>query len=1190
MYLRRLELTGFKSFADRTELEFVPGITAVVGPNGSGKSNISDAIRWVLGEQSAKSLRGAKMEDIIFSGSDSRKPVNYSEVSLTLDNVDRSLDIEYSEVTVTRRVYRSGESEYFINKQGCRMKDIIELFMDTGVGKEAYSIIGQGRIEEILSTKSEDRRIIFEEASGIVKYKSRKKEAEKKLDETGQNLVRINDIIGEISEQIGPLEEQAKRAEAYRQLKAELESNEISLYVHQIEELHGKWNAGKELLGKLQEQQTVISVEVGKRDAQVEEIRWKMNELDQLLEESQQQLLKASEELEKTEGQREVLRERKRNFSRNQSDLTLALDNLAAKKEDLYSQQKREQMQLEETTELLQQSEERLKNEEEQLAGATIDPRHDPERLKDEHVQLLNLIVSFRNDLQHLELAVSAGEEKRTRLVRENERYLGEREEVEQRREHLLKLLDEVSGQLKEGIESFKRTDATLRELAGKRESQRRELRQWEQRVDALISRREVLKEMQADFSGFVEGVKEVLRARNQHLQGIHGAVAELIKVPAAYEIAVEIALGGALQHIVTNDEQVGRKAIQFLKERKLGRATFLPLDVIRSRRLSKQDEALVRNEQGVIGIASELVEYDATYQGIVENLLGNVVVAERLEDANRVARLLGYRCRIVTLEGDVVNPGGSMTGGVIKHKNSNLIGRQRQIEQLEEEIRSANEQKTAVSNTLQDVEREIITLEKEQEQRRSRGEQLRIREQELKGQVSQVEVEKKNLDQRLSEYDREKAAYDDEILRASKKIEQIKHELVVAQEQEEQKRAEIKQADDYRKEKEESRQEAHFRITEAKVQVAEMRQKYEACLANYNRISSEVHLAETEHERIKQQLQSLQQEMLTSDGDESAAEQQIAGFRVEKERLAEWIVEQRNKRHEMQRDLEHQEIENKEFRRQLRQVEDELHKEEVQVNRCDVELDNLLSKLREDYEISYEGARERYPKTDNMEEVKRTVVDLKRQITALGTVNLGAIEEFSRLSERLQFLTEQKEDMTGAMDTLYRVISEMNEEMSRRFATTFEEIREYFQDVFSRLFGGGRADLRLSEPDDLLNTGIEIVAQPPGKKLQHLALLSGGEKALTAIALLFAILHVKPVPFCVLDEVEAALDEANVNRFAQYLREFSNQTQFIVVTHRKGTMEEADVLYGITMQESGVSKLVSVRLEDRSKMITESA
>lgn len=1190
MRLKRLELTGFKSFADRTELEFVPGITAVVGPNGSGKSNISDAIRWVLGEQSAKSLRGAKMEDIIFSGSDSRKPVNYCEVSLTLDNTDRTLDLDYTEVTITRRVYRSGESEYFINKQNCRMKDIVELFMDTGVGKEAYSIIGQGRIDEILSSKSEDRRAIFEEAAGIVKYKTRKKEAEKKLEDTELNLTRVSDVIAEIEEQIGPLEQQAEKAKKYHELKESLKRHEVSYYVHQIETLHLQWNEAKERVSKLQDEQVSLSSEVNRRDARAEQLRWDLNELDKQLEDAQQRLLWISEEVEKKEGQREVLRERKRNYAQNRAQLCETVDKLKQREETLFEQLQQEKQTLEEITARLHEAEQLLRDEQAQYEGIVNDPAADVEGLKDTYNQMVQELHTARHDVGHYEQLTSTNREKRERLQQENRRFIDERHQIEKRREHLREQLDQVNLELETCVVDFKKKASLHKEKLSRLQQLQNEMRQWEQKWDTVTSRRDLLKEMQSDFSGFFQGVKEVLKHRDSLLKGIHGAVAELIQVPRQYEIAVETALGGSLQHVVVENEQAGREAIRFLKERKLGRATFLPLDVIKPRELTSLDQQVLRGSGGVVGIASELVQYENTYDNIVRNLLGSVIICERLEDANRVARQLQYRYRIVTLEGDVVNPGGSMTGGTVKQKNTNLLGRQREIEQLEAEIKQIADRKNDLHQELKKIEKEINLLQEEQEQLRSRGENLRIREQELKGQFNQVEVEKKNVDERLALYDQEKAGYDREIEYAETQLNKLNERIVELEQQIEQKKEEITRAEQLQREKESSREQLNTRITDLKVKVAEVRQQYEAREQNYTRVLAEFNQAKNERLHTEQQLAQLDQQMEGSDDVEQKANEEIETFRREKEELSETIRELREKRQQSHHQLEHMDIENKQFRKQLKDTEDALHKEEVKVNRFDVELDNLLNKLREDYELSYERAKDEFPAPEDVEEAKRKVQQLKQEIIMLGTVNLGAIEEYERVSERMQFLTEQKEDLQQAMDTLYRVIEEMNEEMSRRFHETFQEIRSHFNEVFSRLFGGGRADLQLSQPDQLLHTGVDIVAQPPGKKLQHLTLLSGGEKALTAIALLFSILRVKPVPFCVLDEVEAALDEANVARFAQYLREFSEQTQFIVVTHRKGTMEGSDVLYGITMQESGVSKLVSVRLEDQDKFLNESA
>lgn len=1181
MYLKRLEITGFKSFADRTEFEFVPGVTAVVGPNGSGKSNVSDAIRWVLGEQSAKTLRGAKMEDIIFSGSDSRKPVNYCDVSLTLDNTDGQLHMDYTEVTVTRRVYRSGESEYYINRNHCRLKDIIELFMDTGVGKEAYSVIGQGRIDEILSTRSEDRRILFEEAAGIVKYKTRKKEAVKKLDETEQNLIRIQDIISELEEQIDPLSEQAEKARLFLDLKDKLKQKEVGLYILQFDRLHEQWNQLKKEVAELQGEQVARSTEISLLDAELVELRQQAGQVDEKLEELQQKLLFVTEEGEKKEGLREVLRERMRNYNRNRQEYREKGIALETKKEQFALSLASSRDNLEQTRVRAKSLEQELQFEQKRYANFAVMMAGDVDRLKGDYFEILNQMASLRNEQRHYRQMIEANQGKRERLEESNSQLIREKEALAFKRTQLEEKLRSIGEELVTLGKKYQELGEEEKQWILHRTQWNRELQAGEQRCNSLLSRRDVIREMQADFSGFMQGVREVLKAREKGFSGIEGAVAELIAVDKPYEVAIETALGGALQHVVVSDEKAGRDAIAFLKNNRAGRATFLPLDVIRPRSLSSSEREAISRIDGVIGVAADLVRVDSRYQGIVNNLLGQVIVTRDLEVANKVARQFQYRYRIVSQEGDLVNPGGSMTGGAVQQKSNHLLGRQRELEQLEKEIARQHNLNKELEEKLQSIAREEEEYRKQLDGIRSTMEGLRLQEQEIKGLMREVDAGEKGISDRWNIF-----RHDLDLLK--KDEEQAEHRLTVYEEQleelaiaEQEKKEEIEAAEKSKAEKETDKEALNVRITELKVQTATLREQLDTLTKEEERLTHECKLVQDELESLTHSLFNLDSTAVNSDEEEEKLNESIKTLRQEKEDYTRLIQEQREQRQHLYHQIDDREMGQKDKRHTLKTVEEKLRTSEVSVGRLDVELDGILNRLRDEYELTYERARELYALPENEKDTEQEVKGLRREIHALGTVNLGAIEEFERVSERYEFLQSQHTDLCGAKDSLYQVIHDINEEMSRRFHEAFVAIREHFAVVFSQLFGGGRADLQLSDPENLLETGIDIIAQPPGKKLQYLALLSGGEKALTAIALLFAIIRVKPVPFCVLDEVEAALDDANVNRFAEYLREFSSQTQFIVITHRKGTMEGADVLYGITMQESGISRLVSVRLDD---------
>ncbi|QJD83428.1 chromosome segregation protein SMC [Cohnella herbarum] len=1185
MFLKRIELAGFKSFADRTELEFVRGITAVVGPNGSGKSNISDGIRWVLGEQSAKSLRGGNMQDVIFAGSDTRKAVNFGEVSLTLDNMDKALPLDFSEVTVTRRVHRNGDSEYLINKQPCRLKDITELFMDTGIGREAYSIIGQGRIEEILSTRSEDRRGIFEEASGIVKYKSRKKEAQKKLEDTENNLIRIHDLVSELKGQIEPLKEQSEKAELYKTLKDELKNKEIALYVHQIEGVHTNWTQTNEKLTALRDEQLGLSTFVSKHDAILEEERQTLVQLEEHLERLQDELLRCSEETEKSEGYVELLNERSGHLERTREGLRQSLASAEERFEQATAEEavlKTKRAQLE--SELVELSA-KLADEEDRLALADGSTEVE-ERLKADLFDTLNAMAQARNDIRYGEGQREVLERRVARIAEEETKWREQMDGLQAKRALLEERVAAVTRALTEVRDRYVAEGARSGEVQRKLEESQAAVRRFEQKKEALVSRRDTIKELQNDYDGFQHGVREVLKASKRgSLHGVHGAVAELISVPGHLEVAIETALGAALQHIVMEDEKSSRTAIAYLKQRQSGRATFLPLDVIRARNMSDSDRRTLEQAEGFIGIAAELVGSEPKYSAIVSSMLGNVLIAENLELANRIASRLQYRFRVVTRDGDIVNAGGSMTGGSLQKKSSSLLGRQRQLEELEREIKEAETARERSKAEADDLKKELAQVGQNIEQLRNAGEQERLNEQQAAGELTQLLQDEKLLEEQKAELQSEKAAFDAEAGGLNSSKEEAEARLAALTEEEKRIQSRIQEAEELRRKSASAKEELQAMLTELKVSIARIEQSRSALDEQSNRQRAEISRLTAERKQLKESLEHNEAESARTLEESVEHRERLNELRIQKKQFTENLEFKRADRAEKQRELELKEGETKDQRAKLRTVEEGLRQAEIAVNRMDVELDNLLRKLTEEYEIGFELAKERYPVPEDIVSTQNEVRDMKRKISSLGDVNLGAIEEYKRVYERFHFLSEQENDLIEAKTKLHGIIREMDDEMSKRFRTTFEEIRKHFVVVFSRMFGGGRADLILVEPDRPLDTGIDIVAQPPGKKLTNLQLLSGGERALTAIALLFAILNVKPVPFCVLDEVEAALDEANVARYAQYMREFSDSTQFIVVTHRKGTMEEADVLYGVTMEEGGVSKLVSVRLEDTEEM-----
>lgn len=1186
MFLKRLDVVGFKSFAERISVDFVPGVTAVVGPNGSGKSNITDSIRWVLGEQSVKSLRGTKMEDIIFAGSDSRRPLNFAEVTLTLDNEDQFLPVDYNEVSVTRRVYRSGESEFLINKQPCRLKDIIELFMDSGLGREAFSIISQGKVEEILNSKAEDRRTIFEEAAGVLKYKTRKKKAEMKLMETQENLNRVSDIIHELEGQVEPLKIQASIARDYLEKKEELEHFEVALTVYEIEDINAKWEKLTQLLELHQKDELKLSSEIQKKEAKIEEWRDRIAALDASINDLQTVLLHATEELEKLEGRKEVLKERKKNaaqnkhqLERNQSELTEKVKYLGNQK----NEQSAAVIRLKEEVGGLQK-ELNAKLSQQKLFSENIEEKI--ESLKSDYIELLNNQASAKNELRYIGQQLEQHDSRNSKLDEANVKYIKERNEIKERKNSVIALLKEAKANLEDQVQNYLQQQKRLEGLKSNYQKQESTLYQAYQYLQQSKSRKEMLEEMEEDFSGFFQGVKEVLKARNHTLKGIEGAVAELISVPKQFETAIEIALGGAMQHIVVDSEQNARNAIQFLKQHSYGRATFLPLNIIKGKYLSSSQLQAVKQHPSFVGSASSLIQYDQKYQEVITNLLGNVVITQDLKGANELAKLLQYRCRLVTLDGDIVNPGGSMTGGAVKQKTNSLLSRKGELEDLKEKLVDMEEKTVKLENQVKALKVDIENQESLLDSLRSEGETLRIQEQSLKGNLREIEVEENNTNERLSLYDIDKQQFmkEKETLGDRKKeLEAIGEKLKVEIETLD---AEIIKLSKQKNVEFTSKEALTIEINELKIQLAARNEQLSNSNEKLGRTVRELDENEEKLSTVSEDLQLLSSEMTNSSSGEEQLEQAAKQMLRDKNETVKLISSRREERVKWQMELEDAELDAKELKRQHRGMVVILKDEEVKINRLDVELENRLSQLREEYMLTFEGAKEQYTLSIPVDEARKKVKLIKLAIEELGTVNLGSIEEYERVSERYEFLLEQKNDLQEAKDTLFQVIGEMDEEMKRKFELTFKGIRSHFEPVFQALFGGGRADLRLTDPSDLLNTGVEIVAQPPGKKLQNLGLLSGGERALTAIALLFSILKVRPVPFCILDEVEAALDDANVQRFSKYLRRYSFETQFIVITHRKGTMEEADVLYGITMQESGVSRLVSVRLEETKDLV----
>ena len=1180
MFLKRLDVVGFKSFAEKISIDFVPGVTAVVGPNGSGKSNVTDAVRWVLGEQSAKSLRGAKMEDIIFSGSDTRKALNFAEVSLTLDNETNSLPIDFHEVSVTRRVYRSGESEFFINNQGCRLKDIIDLFMDSGLGREAFSIISQGKVEEILSSKAEERRVIFEEAAGVLKYKTRKRKAESKLTETQDNLNRVHDILHELEGQVEPLKIQSSLAKEFLAKKDELEQIEVALTVYEIEELYEKWEKLSQELEKHNEMEQQMAGQLQDREAHLKKLRDSLATLETSINGLQEILLNASEELEKLEGRKEVLKERKKNAAQNKSQLEKAIVEGEAAVERLSLQKERETEILHALNLEVKGISETLHEKQKSLGLFNSDIEAVIEAKKSDYIEWLNKQASAKNEKQYLLQQLAQQEHKNAKLDMENEKFLTERMDITAKKMEYSQLMDNMTKQLEEHVTYFRNQQNKLNAAKDTYQKQETTLYKAYQFLQQAKSRKELLEEMEDDYAGFFQGVKEVLKAK-ETLRGIEGAVAELIKVPKEYETAIETALGGAMQHVVVEREEHAREAISFLKKNRYGRATFLPLSVIKAREISANQLSMLKSHSAFVGTGSSLIQYDDRHAAIAENLLGTVIITTDLKGANDLAKMMQHRFRFVTLEGDIVNPGGSMTGGALKQKTTSLLSRKTELEELHQKLAAMEAKTNQLEKQVKQLKVDVGVQEQTLEQTRKTGERLRLQEQTLKGELREVELQERNVNERLHLYDLDKNSYLEEQQQKTARLEELEELLESCKSEIDGLDRLISEMTEQKQSQQSSKESLAEETNELRVMLASKRGQLQNQKEKMERIESDLSKESSRLAENKDDLGLLTNEMTDSSSGEESLEDMAQQKLLDKNGAIEGITIKKQEKKELLMEVETLELSLKEENRLYRGIVEVMKDEEVKLTRLDVELENRLDHLREEYTLSFEGAKEQYPLMMPADEAQKRVKLIKLAIEELGTVNLGAIDEYARVAERYEFLLSQKEDLQQAKDTLFQVIDEMDDEMKRRFADTFYSIRKEFEQVFKALFGGGRAELKLTNPDDLLNTGVDIIAQPPGKKLQNLSLLSGGERALTAIALLFSILKVRPVPFCILDEVEAALDEANVVRFSQFLRKFSRETQFIVITHRKGTMEEADVLYGITMQESGVSKLVSVRMEE---------
>lgn len=1184
MHLKRIEISGFKSFANKTIIDFEKNVTAIVGPNGSGKSNITEAIRWVLGEQSAKSLRGGKMPDIIFAGSDAKRALNLAEVTMVLDNSDHYLPVDYAEVSVTRRLFRNGDSEFYLNKQACRLRDIQELFMDSGLGRESFSIISQGKVEAIFSSKAEDRRGIFEEAAGVLKYKQKKKQAEQKLFETQDNLDRLEDIIYELTEQLTPLAQQKQAAEQYLTYKQELTEVDVSYVVHEIQHNKKIWEQEKEKITSLKQEVQKLSRMLTQSENDLLDLRQKRAQLDEQLETKNQDHLHLVEALKQAEGKKAVLQERSFHQQKNAKELRANLELVEQQMEQLEDNQQSLIQQISHKNGQYQQLEKELTHIQQELNKYQKTAKEWLDELRNQYLDQLQVKTNLQNELAFIEKQKQQDEQKNQQTVA-NQQTLQETVRLAKEAFHQFsleheKLLEKVQKQ-QLALEKEQHQVSLQEEHLHKAQQLMYRLMNESQQVQA---RRKTLADLQENYTGYYQGVRQIL-TNKQKLAGIVGAVAELLDVDSLYALAIETALGAASQHIVVEDEKSARQAITFLKQQRVGRATFLPLTTIQSRKINEHVKQQAANIPGFLGIASELVMFAENHRAIIENLLGATLITEDLESANQLARQLNYRYRVVSLEGDVMNAGGSMTGGANKRSGqTTLLGHQKELNQLKEKEASvrtrliqAEKQVKSLQETLhqkqENVEKIREDLEKIRMEQATKANQVENQEEKVSRLVQDLanfEYENREITELLAEYDRElseKQIQLEKVLQSLAKLDQEMNQLNTQADKIELKREELQQ--------ELATKQAEFAVT--KEQVNQLRQSFTA-----NKMALEE--AQKNKDQLNMQLSMLDADFSDQELDEETLSKQVGQLNASKHALQEEMQALRENRYQAQSQIDQLDQQYNTLNQQQKEKLAQLTKLEVQANRSEILLDNRLDYLQEEYELSFEQASTQAIELVDLDQAKVKIYELKKAIQELGPINLSSIEQYEQIKERFDFLTGQRDDLLQAKSQLFETMNEMDEEVKLRFKTTFDAIATQFERVFPNMFGGGRARLSLTDPHDLLNTGVEIEAQPPGKHLKSLNLLSGGERTLTAISLLFAIIQVRPVPFCVLDEVEAALDEANVLRFGKYLQTYQDETQFIVVTHRKGTMEAANVLYGVTMEESGISKVLSVRLEEISE------
>ena len=1182
MYLKRLELQGFKSFADKTVLEFMPGITSVIGPNGSGKSNISDAIRWVLGEQSMKSLRGAKSLDIIFAGTQNRKSLGFAEASLVFDNEDGTLPIEYTEVTVTRKLYRSGETGYYINKVACRLKDVLELFMDTGIGKDGYSIIGQGKIDEILSNKSEDRRHIFEEAAGIVKYRARKQESEKKLEHTKLNLLRINDILSEIEANIEPLKVQSEKAKQYLNLREELKSIEIGLFIYNIE----KYKVDLEEIIKDEEiYKNQCNEEEGRLErikSLKEELKNQIDEITEKIEEMSNIGFESQKEIEMLNSDINVANTRIVNNNENNQRFENEIEELKTRIEELNEEIKNKQEKRENLKQNKEKFENELKEKEEELAKITktlSDKELEIEKYKLEVEQNTDKKYELASNINTQEINFENYEKRQKQIKTEIASHISELDSTRLTKDDISKEFYEIDSKRNKVVSS-------LEEISTKREDANKKIKAFENNINAYQSemrikesRLKFLIETEKEKEGYIRSVKSLLKDCENIKdlgKGMHGVLANVIEVPDEYQIAIEMCLGASLQNVVTETEEDAKKLVEHLRKNNLGRASFLPIASVKGRKLDK----IKGNEKGLIGIASDLIKFNNKYEQIVLNLLGRTVIVDNMDTAIKVAKQNGYSFRIITLEGDLINPSGAITGGSVAKKTVNILGRGREIEKLQKEIQNLKEkiaklekEKAEFEESIEDTLDAASSLEKELQE-------IDITYATEKQKVVSIDENIEKIQNRLNKLKEEQSHLEEQKIEAMENKTNIEKEINELAEETEKLTKIITEFADLNKDNQKYVDDLNFDITNLKISVSSFDESESSIEEIQERINLEIENNNKSIENKQEQIKQIRQDNFNLENAIEETKQKVENIKEDVKNSGSKIEELKQSRIDKNKKLSNQE---EEITAKFNTIEDlkaQIVKIDVKKTKLEDDINAIVNKMWEEYELTPNAVTD-YKKPENVALTQKRVNNLRAEIRDLGSVNVDSIEEYKNLKDRYDFMCEQRVDLEDTMNKLRKIISDMTSIMKEEFKEKFEIINKNFGEVFKELFGGGNASLTLADEDNILECGIEITVQPPGKKLQNMMLLSGGEKAFTAIALLFAILKINPAPFCVLDEIEAALDDVNVFRYAEYLKKFAGNTQFLVITHRKGTMEAADTVYGVTMEENGISKLLSMKLKE---------